>query len=80
MFLEHTGCPRKNYLLGFYISIIKKATKKIIVWPEGGKNPDRFEYRTASEQYLVAEICRVEVTEPRNEKILVKNIYFVSLQ
>ena len=63
-----------------YIPIIKKATKKIIVWPEGAKNPDRFEYRTASEQYLVAEICRVEVTEPRNEKILVKNIYFVSLQ
>ena len=36
---------------------MKKATKKKIVWPEGAKNPDRFEYRTASEQYLVAEIC-----------------------
>ena len=75
------GVPEKiTSQVLLYISISKKGTKKIIVWPEGAKNPDRVEYRTASEQYLVAEICRVEVTEPRNEKILVKNIYFVSLQ
>ena len=49
------------------------------IWLERGKTPARFEYKTASERYLVAEICKAEVTGPRDETIFVKEIYFVSL-
>ena len=60
---------KKSPLRFWFISpLLRKLQKKMIVWPERGKNPDCFEYRTASERYLVAEICRVEVTEPRTAK------------
>ena len=40
----------------FYISAHTKATSIIFIWGQRGYPPVCFEYKTASEQYLVAEI------------------------
>ena len=66
---ELQGVPEKinSYCL-LYISVVKKATKLMLILLERGIPPARFEYRTTSEQYIVTEICKTEVTKPRNGK------------
>ena len=41
-----------------YISAHKKATAMVFFWSGSGYTPLRFEYKTASEGYLVTEILR----------------------
>ena len=67
---ELQGVPEKinSYCL-LYISVVKKATKLMLILLERGIPPTRFEYKRASEQYLVTEIYKAEVTEPRNGNI-----------
>ena len=70
------GVPEKSFSQRLlYISIVKKATKLIFIQLERWILPARFEYRTASERYLVTEICRSEVTEPRKRKNDFQEIY-----
>ena len=51
-----------------YISIIKKATKLMFILLNREIPPAHVKYRMASELYLVIEICKDEVTEPKNGK------------
>ena len=39
---------------------------------ERGIPPARFEYKTASEKVLVTEKGKAEVTDPRNEKVIIR--------
>ena len=40
----------------FYISARKKATAMVFIWGDRGYPAVRFEYKTASERYLVVEL------------------------
>ena len=40
----------------FYYSACKKATAKVFIWGDKGYPAVRFEYKTSSERYLVAEL------------------------
>ena len=70
------GVPEKSFSQRLlHISIVKKATKLIFTQLERWILPARFEYRTTSERYLVTEICKSEVTEPRNRTNVFQEIY-----
>ena len=49
------NCLNTAFLLLYY-SACKKATAMVFIWGDIGYPAVRFEYKTASEQYLVAEI------------------------
>ena len=52
-----TGCIKKNAPLCFlYISAPIKATEIVFIWEDRGDPTVRFEYKTNSERYTVAEI------------------------
>ena len=57
-----TGCIKKNAPLYFlYISAPIKATEIVFIWEDRGDPTVRFEYKTNSERYTVAEILAKRV-------------------
>ena len=57
-----TLVDHKEQANNLYIFIVKKAKKLMLITLERGIPPTRFEYKRASEQYLVTEIYKAEVT------------------
>ena len=52
-----TGCIKKNAPLCFlYISAAIKGKEIVFIWEDRGDLSVRFEYKTNSERYMVAEI------------------------